>query len=147
MVIASVIFRALVTRVGAPRLRVVGMALAVTGGFGLVAVALAGAKALACPWVCFSFITAGMGLTIPAAQVLAQEAGRRSGGTAAALVGGLMFLAGSLVTPLTGIVGYTTLLPMALLMAGFLSAAAVLLAAPRRAARRALARRRAAAGS
>jgi DHA1 family bicyclomycin/chloramphenicol resistance-like MFS transporter len=74
-----------------------------------------------------------MGLMIPASTALAQEAGRRSGGTAAALAGGLVFLAGALVTPLTGVLGYRTLLPMALLMAGFFAASALaLLAAHRR---------------
>jgi DHA1 family bicyclomycin/chloramphenicol resistance-like MFS transporter len=66
-----------------------------------------------------------MGLCIPGTTALAQQAGRRSGGTAAALQGGLTFLVGATVTPLTGIVGYRTLLPMALLMAGFFLLATV----------------------
>jgi DHA1 family bicyclomycin/chloramphenicol resistance-like MFS transporter len=129
MVTTSVVFRALVGRVGAPVLRAWGLGLAVTGATGLLVVALLGPDrvgTLAAPWALLSFVTGGMGLAIPGAQVLAQEAGRRSGGTAAALFGGLLFLAGSLVTPLTGVLGYATLLPMALLMFGFLSAAALL---------------------
>jgi DHA1 family bicyclomycin/chloramphenicol resistance-like MFS transporter len=129
MVTTSVVFRALVARVGAPVLRACGLALAVTGATGLLIVALLGPDrigTLAAPWMLLSFVTGGMGLAIPGAQVLAQEAGRRSGGTASALFGGLLFLAGSLVTPLTGVLGYATLLPMALLMFGFLSAAALL---------------------
>jgi MFS transporter, DHA1 family, multidrug resistance protein len=68
-----------------------------------------------------------MGLVSPSTTTLAQEAGRRSRGTASALQGGLAFFAGALVTPLTGILGYTSLLPMALLMDGFFIAALTLL--------------------
>jgi len=126
MVCTSVVFRSLVTRVGAARLRACGLALAVLGSGGLFAVAVVGTiSTLAAPWVLLSFVTGGMGLAIPGAQVLAQEAGRRSGGTASALFGGLLFFAGSLVTPLTGILGYETLLPMAALMFGFLGASAL----------------------
>jgi DHA1 family bicyclomycin/chloramphenicol resistance-like MFS transporter len=131
MVSTSVVFRTLVARVGAPKLRAWGLGLAVTGASGLLLVALLGPErvgTLAAPWVLLSLVTGGMGLAIPGAQVLAQEAGRRSGGTASALFGGLLFLAGSLVTPLTGVLGYATLLPMALLMFGFLSASALLAA-------------------
>jgi hypothetical protein len=64
-----------------------------------------------------------MGLTIPAMTALAQEAGRRSPGTAASLKGGMTLLTGALVTPLTGVVGYDSLLPLALLMTVFFSAA------------------------
>jgi MFS transporter, DHA1 family, multidrug resistance protein len=77
------------------------------------------------PWALLSCLTAGMDLMIPASTALAQEAGRRSGGTAAALAGGFVFLAGALVTPLTGVVGYRTLLPMAVLMAAFFAASAL----------------------
>jgi DHA1 family bicyclomycin/chloramphenicol resistance-like MFS transporter len=131
MVCTSVLFRALVVRVGSARLRATGLALAIAGASGLLVVAILGTSRvpfLAVPWALLSCVTAGMGLMIPASQVLAQEAGRRSAGTAAALVGGLVFLAGSLVIPLTGLLGYTTLLPMALLMVGFLSLSALVLA-------------------
>jgi DHA1 family bicyclomycin/chloramphenicol resistance-like MFS transporter len=136
MVTTSVLFRSLVTRVGAARLRAAGLALAVLGASGVLVVALTGIPGLAAPWVMLSFVTAGMGLAIPGAQVLAQEAGRRSGGTASALFGGLLFLAGSLVTPLTGVLGYQTLTPMALLMFGFLLTAATLAALTARRSRR-----------
>jgi DHA1 family bicyclomycin/chloramphenicol resistance-like MFS transporter len=132
MVTTSVVFRSLVVRAGAARLRACGLGLAVFGAGGLVVVALTGIPALAAPWVLLSCVTGGMGLAIPGAQVLAQQAGRRSGGTASALFGGLLFLAGSLVTPLTGVLGYDTLTPMALLMFGFFLTAAALTAAASR---------------
>ena len=72
-------------------------------------------------------MTTGMGLVFPATIALSQEAGSRARGTASALQGGLSFLVGALVTPLTGFVGYSSLLPMALLMAGFFVAAVALM--------------------
>jgi DHA1 family bicyclomycin/chloramphenicol resistance-like MFS transporter len=134
MVATSVVFRLSVARVGAARLRLIGLCLAGAAAGGLLAVALLGTDrvpGLAVPWALLSFLTAGMGLMIPASTALAQEAGRRSGGTAAALSGGLVFLAGALVTPLTGMLGYSTLLPMALLMSGFFAASALALAGAR----------------
>jgi DHA1 family bicyclomycin/chloramphenicol resistance-like MFS transporter len=128
----------LVVPVGAARLRVLGLSLSAAAAAALLVVALLGnarVPSLAVPWALFSCVTAGMGLTIPASQVLAQEAGRRSAGTAAALIGGLVFLAGSLVIPLTGVLGYATLLPMAVLMSGFLGTAALVLAASSRVSR------------
>jgi MFS transporter, DHA1 family, multidrug resistance protein len=141
MVITSVGFRLLVARTGAARLRLTGLGLAGTAAAGLLVVALLGTGRvpwLAVPWGLLSLLTAGMGLMIPASTALAQEAGRRSGGTAAALSGGLIFLAGASVTPLTGVLGYGTLLPMGLLMTGFFALSALALAAldPRRAAGR-----------
>ena len=126
MVVTSALFRALVVRVGAARLRLIGLALAAAGAGALLVTALLGTEtlsSLAAPWVSFSLVTAGMGLSIPASNVLAQEAGRRSGGTASALFGGLLFLAGSAVTPLTGLLGYDSLTPMALLMCAFFACA------------------------
>jgi DHA1 family bicyclomycin/chloramphenicol resistance-like MFS transporter len=128
MVVASIGFRALVGRVGPAPLRTVGVTVATAASAALVVVALTGPHAgspLAVPWTLLCLVVAGMGLSIPGTMALAQEAGRRSRGTASALQGGLTFLVGAAVTPLTGLVGYDTLLPMALLMAGFFVAATV----------------------
>jgi DHA1 family bicyclomycin/chloramphenicol resistance-like MFS transporter len=130
MAITSGVFRVVVTRVGAARLRTIGLSVATAASLGLVATGLAERHALpplAVPWALLSCVTAGMGLVLPATTTLAQEAGRRARGTASALQGGLQFFVGALVTPLTGFVGYTSMLPMALLMDGFFLAAIVLL--------------------
>jgi MFS transporter, DHA1 family, multidrug resistance protein len=131
MLSTSIAYRLLVASVGSARLRLTGLVLATTGATGVLAVAVAGVDTLSVTWTLLTFVTAGMGLMIPASTSLAQEAGRRSGGTAAALSGGLVFLAGALVTPLTGVIGYGTLLPMGLLMAGFMAASLTLLLATR----------------
>ena len=122
MVLASAGFRLLVGRLGAARLRPVGLGASTTAAAALLALAVVDRDAsvsFAVPWALLCVVVAGMGLCIPGTTALAQEAGRRAGGTASALQGGLTFLVGALVTPLTGIVGYDTLLPMAALMAGF----------------------------
>lgn len=129
LALSSLVFRQVVHRTGPTMLRTVGISLATLAALGLVAAGVVERHALPplfVPWVLLSFVTAGMGLVMPATTTLAQEAGRRSRGTAAALQGGLSFFVGALVTPLTGFLGYTSLLPMALLMAGFFLAASAL---------------------
>ncbi|WFE97150.1 multidrug effflux MFS transporter [Micromonospora sp. WMMD987] len=126
MAASGLLFRVLVVRVGAARLRAVGVAASTVATLALLVVALVDSRAalpLAVPWALLAVVVTGMGLTLPATTALAQEAGRRSAGTAAALQGGLGFLAGALVTPLTGLLGYATLLPMASVMAVFFVAA------------------------
>lgn len=122
MAITSVLSRLLISRLGPVRLRAIGLLTATGASIGLVGIGLLERQALpalALPWALLCCVTAGMGLVIPTTMALAQEAGRRARGTASALQGGLSFFVGALVTPLTGIVGYRSMLPMALLMAGF----------------------------
>ncbi|MEJ3744822.1 multidrug effflux MFS transporter [Actinomycetes bacterium KLBMP 9797] len=132
MAAAGLVFRLVVVRLGAVRLRAVGVSAAMVGSTALLAVAVVAPDGdgvpLAVPWALLCLVGAGMGLTLPATTALAQEAGRHSAGSAAALQGGLSFLAGALVTPLTGIAGYQTLLPMALMMTVFSVAAFVAMA-------------------
>jgi DHA1 family bicyclomycin/chloramphenicol resistance-like MFS transporter len=89
--------------------------------------------ALAPTWALLAVVAAGMGLCIPATTALAQDAGRRFGGTASALQGGLTFGIGAAATPLTGLFGAETVTGMATLMATcFVGAAVALLAFSRR---------------
>ena len=130
MAATGVVFRATVARLGATRLRAVGVTASTLAAVGLLLTALvdpAAHASPAVPWVLFGLVVAGTGLTVPATTVLAQHAGRRSAGSAAAVQGGLGFLTGALVTPLTGLVGYDSLLPMAVAMTVFYVAAVVLL--------------------
>jgi MFS transporter, DHA1 family, multidrug resistance protein len=129
MAISSLLFRLVVVRVGSRLLRTLGLATACSATLALLGIALVqpqGSAPLILPWVCLCWVTFAMGLVIPASTVLGQQAGDRARGTAAALLGGLAFFVGALMTPLTGVIGYTSLLPMALLMAGFFAAAVAL---------------------
>jgi DHA1 family bicyclomycin/chloramphenicol resistance-like MFS transporter len=120
MVLASLCFRLTVARFGSARLRAVGVvgsttAVTLLAGYALVA----GARvALAPAWALLALAAMGMGLCIPATTAMAQEAGRRVGGTAAALQGGLTFGVGAAATPLTGVFGAESVTGMATLMAG-----------------------------
>lgn len=130
MVATTVIFRVTVARVGAARLRTVGITTAAACGIGLLAVALfvPAGRLLALTWLLLAGVVAAMGLAIPATTTIAQNAGARTAGTASALQGGLTFLAGAAATPLTGVLGNATLLPMAALMAVLLVASRGVLA-------------------
>jgi MFS transporter, DHA1 family, multidrug resistance protein len=129
MAVSSLIFRLVVVRLGSRLLRTIGLALACSATialFGIASVQPQGSAPLILPWVCLCCMTFAMGLVIPASMVLGQQAGDRARGTAAALLGGLSFFVGALMTPLTGVLGYTSLLPMAVLMVGFFAAATAL---------------------
>lgn len=133
MALTSLVFRLTVVRLGARALRRAGLLLSTAGALALLVTAAAaaqggGSAALGAVWPLLTVVVAGMGLTLPASTVLAQEAGRRSAGTASSLLGGSGFLVGAAVTPLTGFVGDETVLAMAALMVpGFVAATAVAL--------------------
>ena len=134
MVIGSVTFRTLVGRWGPAALRVVGLVVAVTATVLLLVLCLVVHQqpgTLLGPWVLLSCVTFAMGLMNPAAMTLAQAAGDRARGTAAALQGGSMFLVGAAATPLVGILGYTSLIPMAAAMAALMATAGVVALATR----------------
>ncbi|WP_433789192.1 multidrug effflux MFS transporter [Actinoplanes sp. CA-252034] len=129
MAVFSLMFRLLAVRAGAVRLRAIGITVSTIGAAGLPVVALAGPHSVppAVPWALLCAVVGGMGFAIPAATALAQEAGRHSAGTASALQGGLAFVTAAVVTPLTGLFGYDTLLPMAVAMSLFYAAAFLLM--------------------
>jgi DHA1 family bicyclomycin/chloramphenicol resistance-like MFS transporter len=127
MAAAGAAFRVLVAKVDAGRLRAVGVSVSTLAALGLTFTAVTGLRGTAVPWSLLCLVVAGTGLTVPAMTTLAQEAGRRSAGTAASLQGGLALLTGALVTPLTGVLGYDSLLPLALLMTVFYAAAFTLM--------------------
>jgi DHA1 family bicyclomycin/chloramphenicol resistance-like MFS transporter len=122
----SLTYRFTVARFGAVRLQAVGLTIATLGAVALFVVALAGHRligSVAVPAAILAVLTLGFGMNTPALMTIAQQTGDRARGTASALQGGGSFLAGALVTPLTGLLGYHSLLPMAALMAGFMVAA------------------------
>ncbi|MCG8917404.1 Bcr/CflA family efflux MFS transporter [Actinokineospora sp. PR83] len=123
MAVTGLAFRLLITRVGASGLRAVGLTASTLAAAGLLV-----ADGLPATWALLCVVVGGTGLTVPATTVLAQEAGRRSAGAAAAVQGGLGFLVGALVTPLTGFIGYGSTRPMAVAMTCFYGVAFVLMA-------------------
>jgi DHA1 family bicyclomycin/chloramphenicol resistance-like MFS transporter len=125
MAVASALFSRLFLRWPVARLRLAGLVVSCGSALVLVVASLVAGPAppLALVWVALAGVAAGMGLTLPASMTLSQQAGQRAKGTASALSGGLSFAFGALTTPVTGVLGGSSVLPMALVMAGFLLAA------------------------
>jgi DHA1 family bicyclomycin/chloramphenicol resistance-like MFS transporter len=129
MIVSSVLFRALVLRLGPEVLRRCAFVLQCAAVFALAAVALVfapGAPPLAPVWTCLAAMTFGLGMYLPANSAIAQRQGRRYAGAASALSGGLPFLAGALTTPLTGVLGAQTVLVMSVSMGAFFLLAVLL---------------------
>jgi DHA1 family bicyclomycin/chloramphenicol resistance-like MFS transporter len=134
MVVASLVFRLSVARVGPVRLRTIGLLGSASAAVALAGYAItAGSRiALAPTSVLLAMTVAGMGLCIPATTAIAQEVGRRVGGTASALQGGLTFGVGAAATPLTGLLGVESVTGMATIMATFFLCAVISLVLLRR---------------
>ena len=128
MVTSSVIYRLLVLRTGPYVLRRVAVVVQTTAVSALFAVTLltpGHRPTLALVWICLSGMTIGLGMYLPANSSIVQILGRRYGGTASALGGGLPFLAGALMTPLTGLLGQQSVMAMSAAVFGFFAVAAV----------------------
>lgn len=117
MAVTSLAFRLLVRRVGPSRLRTAGLVVSASSMVVLSVCALVFSAPLAVTWVLLGVMVAGMGLTLPASIAMAQHLGRATGGTASALQGGLSFGVGAAATPLTGLLGLTTVAGLATISA------------------------------
>jgi hypothetical protein len=70
----------------------------------------------AATWICLFVVLWGIGMVLPATMTLGQNLGRATPGAASALLGGLQFLFGAIASPVVGLFGETSSLPMALIM-------------------------------
>ncbi|KDN21265.1 multidrug effflux MFS transporter [Amycolatopsis rifamycinica] len=95
-----------------------GLLLGVTGG-ALVLASVVFRAPLALLLVSLFLLVSSIGLVMPNASSLALAAHARSAGAASALLGVLQFVVGALATPLVGLGGPGTAVPMAATMAGF----------------------------
>lgn len=120
IVLSSALFGLLVGRVQVRTLLLAGLILAASGTTVLVSSALITQPPLWLVWLCLISLTGGVGLLMTATVTEGQDAGRESSGTASALIGGSRMFCGALVTPLTGILGSESLIPMAAVMAGLM---------------------------
>jgi DHA1 family bicyclomycin/chloramphenicol resistance-like MFS transporter len=128
MVAASLVFRLVVMRFGAVRLRRVAIIMQTSAVLALFAATVLDADhrpPLVVVWVALATMTAGLGVFLPANSAITQNAGRRLPGTASALGGGLPFMTGACTTPLTGALGSQTVLMMVTGMAVPFTLAAV----------------------
>lgn len=123
IVLSSLIFRRLIGRVVVRKLLAVGLTISTTAALTLAIRCLVSQPPLWQVWALLFLMVCGVGLINPGFVTLAQRAGVRTPGTASALQGGFQFFFGALVTPLTGILGYGSLVPMTATMAVLMLAA------------------------
>lgn len=128
MLIAGTVFSRLVRRgVRLNSLLTLGVCVAALGAVTQVLLVLTVGETLAGTWVTLFVTVGGLGMVFPAVMSIAQTLGHRAPGAASALLGGLQFLFGALASPLVGLFGQDSSLPMALIMLTAVSAAGVAL--------------------
>ncbi|MGW4057499.1 multidrug effflux MFS transporter [Amycolatopsis sp. NPDC004747] len=118
IVLAGQLNGRLVGRVRERSLLFAGLLLGVAGGASVLASVLFRAP-LALLLVSLFLLVSSLGLVMPNASSLALAAHSSSAGAASALLGVLQFVVGAAATPLVGLGGPGTAVPMAATMAGF----------------------------
>ncbi|WP_344243696.1 multidrug effflux MFS transporter [Actinocorallia libanotica] len=128
MLVAGALFGRLSSRRPVNLLLTAATVLSLLGAAAQAAITAAAGETLAGTWITLFLAVGGIGMLFPAAMTLGQTLGRAAPGAASALMGGLQFLFGALVSPLVGLFGESSSLPMALIMlASMLLAALALL--------------------
>jgi len=115
-VIASQVVGRLVGRVPEIKLLVSGYIIAASGGILLLVMLLAGVG-MAGVWPAFFLIVASVGVVGPTSSSLALQNQAKTAGSAAALLGVLSLLFGAVTSPLAGIGGGGTAIPLGILIA------------------------------
>jgi DHA1 family bicyclomycin/chloramphenicol resistance-like MFS transporter len=116
MLIAGAFFSRLAPRVRLNTLLTVGVAIATSGALAQVVLRLVLGETLAGTWISLFVTITGVGLVFPATMSIGQALARHASGAASAVLGGLQFLLGALASPLVGLFGTGSSLPMALIM-------------------------------
>lgn len=124
MMLAGAAFGALSGRLPIPALLGGSVTLAVAAAAAHVALIGTVGGSTTLTWICLFAVSAGIGGIFPAAMSLGQALGRPATGAASAVLGGLQFLFGAAASPLTGVFGGHSALPMAVVMLGALACAA-----------------------
>nr|CEL17347.1 Multidrug resistance transporter, Bcr/CflA family [Kibdelosporangium sp. MJ126-NF4] len=134
----SVLFGRLVDRFGVTRLLITGLTTALAASAVLAALLTFTAGTLIVTWAClFTMITA-FGMFFPAVTTAAQSTGRDAPGATSALLGAGQFLLGGVISPLVGVFGTSSALPMALLTTACLAASLLVVGCRTRASTRPL---------
>ncbi|MET1074644.1 MAG: multidrug effflux MFS transporter, partial [Umezawaea sp.] len=119
IMIAGGVNRRLVGRFSEHALLFSGLVLAAVGGLGVLAAVLLGLGLVGLLVPLFLLVSA-VGIVLPNATSLALAEQAKAAGSASALLGVLQFvIGGGLATPLVGLGGPGTALPMAMVIAGF----------------------------
>lgn len=118
MVLAGHLNDRLVGRFPERKLLTVGLFVAAAGGFGVLLAAVLELSLIGLLIPLFILVSS-ISLVAPNASSLALAEQARSAGSASALLGVLQFVVGGLATPLVGLGGAGTAVPMGIAMAGF----------------------------
>ncbi|MFF3204261.1 hypothetical protein [Streptomyces sp. NPDC002962] len=117
MLLAGTVFSRLAGRgVRLNTLLTAGVGVVLMGSLGQVLLVLSVGESLLGTWVTLFVTASGIGLVLPGGMSIGQAVGRMAPGAASALLGGLQFLFGALASPLVGLFGEDSSLPMALIM-------------------------------
>ncbi|MBB4683575.1 MFS transporter [Amycolatopsis jiangsuensis] len=95
---------------------VCAVVIAVAGGAAQVLAVVAFGESFAAAGVTLFVVLAGIGMIFPATMSLGQTIGGAVPGAASALMGGLQFACGAVASPLVGVFGEGSSLPMAVIM-------------------------------
>jgi DHA1 family bicyclomycin/chloramphenicol resistance-like MFS transporter len=115
-VLASQITGRLVGRIAEIKLLVGGYIVAATGGVTLL-VAILSRAGLAGVWPAFLLVVSSVGIVGPTSSSLALQSKGSSAGSAAALLGVLSLIFGAVTSPLAGLGGGHSALPLGILIA------------------------------
>ncbi|MDX2377327.1 multidrug effflux MFS transporter [Microbacterium sp. LRZ72] len=116
MVLANLVNAWISPRVGPKRMLPVGQALALIAGVGVLVLALTGVLAI-WSFIIFGFVlSAGTGLMLANATALALARADRARGGGSALLGASQFVLGAAFSPLVGLAGEDTAVPMAVII-------------------------------
>ncbi|GAA2068959.1 multidrug effflux MFS transporter [Streptomyces albiaxialis] len=132
----SLAYGRLARRRSAETLLVTGGAVALTGPVLLLLLHATTGSGMVVTWLCLLLTVTAFGVFFPAVITVAQRRGRAAPGATSALLGGGQFLLGAAASPLVGLSGTHTPVPMAAVMALSLTLATTAALATRRTGRR-----------
>ncbi|WP_405876328.1 multidrug effflux MFS transporter [Streptomyces sp. NBC_00005] len=134
MLLAGALFSRLSHRVSMNALLTAAVAVCLAGTLAQVLLTMTLGESFAASWICQFVVLWGIGMLLPATMTLGQNLGRAAPGAASALLGGMQFLFGAVASPVVGLFGETSSLPMSLVMlvsAALAALALIVLVRPR----------------
>lgn len=132
LVISGQAFARLSRRIRLNRLLVGGLVLAGMANLVQLALSLTIGETVAGTWACLFVSMLGTGIVFPSTMTIGQTIGRDAPGSASALIGATQFLCGAAASPLVGLFGHHSSVPMAgVMLASFAGAGLVLVSLAR----------------
>ncbi|NDZ80867.1 multidrug effflux MFS transporter [Streptomyces sp. SID10853] len=116
MLAAGAVFGKLAHRVPLNTLLTAGVGVAAAGALAQVLLVATAGETVVGSWISLFVVTSGIGMIFPASMSLGQTLGRSAPGAASALMGGVQFLLGAVASPLVGLFGESSSMPMAVIM-------------------------------